>query len=340
MNAKRWIAIGIVAALLVVSGITKITSTLLASDDEYKMSWMDSLTATDMGLTEIVLEEGNLDKRIAVLHIDGAIQDTGSSDSLLGGSEGYNHSDFMDFLEDIREDDSIAGVLLNVNSPGGGVVESAQIRDKILQIKKEKKLPVYVSFGSMAASGGYYVSAPADKIFASPETLTGSIGVIMQGYDFSELMKKVGISDNTIKSGEFKDIMSSSRPMTAEEKAIMQSMIDDSYGEFVKVVAQGRHMTEAEVRKIADGRIYDGRQAKANGLIDAFGYEENALDALKKEQDLKGAEVFEYDSSGGGFASIFSTSISQIVGQKSEAHQALQLMNMMEAPRLMYLYGK
>ncbi|MBC1456674.1 signal peptide peptidase SppA [Listeria newyorkensis] len=340
MNAKRWIAIGIVAALLVVSGITKITSTLLASDDEYKMSWAESLTAMDSEMTEMVLEDGDQDKRIAVLHIDGAIQDTGSSDSLLGGSEGYNHTDFMDQLEQIREDDTVAGVILNVNSPGGGVVESAQIRDKILQIKKEKTLPVYVSFGSMAASGGYYVSAPADKIFASPETLTGSIGVIMQGYDFSELMKKVGISDNTIKSGEFKDIMSSSRPMTAEEKAIMQSMIDDSYGQFVKVVAQGRHMTEAEVRKIADGRIYDGRQAKANGLIDAFGYEENALDALKKEQDLKGAEVFEYDSSGGGFASIFSTSISQIVGQKSEAHQALQLMNMMEAPRLMYLYGK
>ncbi|EUJ44953.1 signal peptide peptidase SppA [Paenilisteria rocourtiae] len=340
MNAKRWIAIGIVAALLVVSGITKITSTLLASDDEYTMSWAESLAAMDSEMTELVLEDGNTDKRIAVLHIDGAIQDTGSSDSLFGGSEGYNHSDFMDQLEQIREDDTVAGVVLNVNSPGGGVVESAQIRDKILQIKKEKKLPVYVSFGSMAASGGYYVSAPADKIFASPETLTGSIGVIMQGYDFSELMKKVGISDNTIKSGEFKDIMSSSRPMTAEEKAIMQSMIDDSYGEFVKVVAQGRGMTEAEVRKIADGRIYDGRQAKANGLIDAFGYEEQTLDALKKEQDLKGAEVFEYDSSGGGFASLFSTSVSQIVGQKSEAHQALQLMNMMEAPRLMYLYGK
>ncbi|MBC1434379.1 signal peptide peptidase SppA [Listeria rocourtiae] len=340
MNAKRWIAIGIVAALLVVSGITKITSTLLASDDEYTMSWAESLAAMDSEMTELVLEDGNTDKRIAVLHIDGAIQDTGSSDSLFGGSEGYNHSDFMDQLEQIREDDTVAGVVLNVNSPGGGVVESAQIRDKILQIKKEKKLPVYVSFGSMAASGGYYVSAPADKIFASPETLTGSIGVIMQGYDFSELMKKVGISDNTIKSGEFKDIMSSSRPMTAEEKAIMQSMIDNSYGEFVKVVAQGRGMTEAEVRKIADGRIYDGRQAKANGLIDAFGYEEQTLDALKKEQDLKGAEVFEYDSSGGGFASLFSTSVSQIVGQKSEAHQALQLMNMMEAPRLMYLYGK
>ncbi|WP_430534176.1 signal peptide peptidase SppA [Listeria rocourtiae] len=340
MNAKRWIAIGIVAALLVVSGITKITSTLLASDDEYTMSWAESLAAMDSEMTELVLEDGNTDKRIAVLHIDGAIQDTGSSDSLFGGSEGYNHSDFMDQLEQIREDGTVAGVVLNVNSPGGGVVESAQIRDKILQIKKEKKLPVYASFGSMAASGGYYVSAPADKIFASPETLTGSIGVIMQGYDFSELMKKVGISDNTIKSGEFKDIMSSSRPMTAEEKAIMQSMIDDSYGEFVKVVAQGRGMTEAEVRKIADGRIYDGRQAKANGLIDAFGYEEQTLDALKKDKNLKGAEVFEYDSSGGGFASLFSTSVSQIVGQKSEAHQALQLMNMMEAPRLMYLYGK
>ncbi|MBC2037675.1 signal peptide peptidase SppA [Listeria booriae] len=339
MNAKRWIALGIVVALLVVSGITKITSTLLASDEE-TMSLTDSLMAIDSDVTEMVLEDGDENNRITVLTINGAIQDTGSSDSLLGGSEGYNHTDFMDQLEMIREDDTVAGVLLNVNSPGGGVVESAQIRDKILQIKKEKKLPVYVSFGSMAASGGYYVSAPADKIFASPETLTGSIGVIMQGYDFSELMKKVGISDNTIKSGEFKDIMSSTRPMTAEEKAIMQSMIDDSYGQFVKVVAQGRHMTEAEVRKIADGRIYDGRQAKANGLIDAFGYEENALDALKKDKKLKDAEVFEYDTSGGGLASLFSSSVSQVIGKKSEAEQAMQLMNMMGAPRLMYMYGK
>lgn len=97
----------------------------------------------------------------------------------------------MQQLEQVRNDDNIQGVLLYVNSPGGGVMESAQIRDKILQIQKERNIPFYVSMGSMAASGGYYISAPADKIFASKETLTGSLGVIMQGYDYSELMKKI-----------------------------------------------------------------------------------------------------------------------------------------------------
>lgn len=106
----------------------------------------------------------------------------------------------------------------------------------------------------------------------------------MQGYDYSELMKKLGVSDNTIKSGEYKDIMSGTRPMTEDEKKIMQSMIDDSYNEFVKVVAQGRGMTVEQVHKIADGRIYDGRQAKENGLIDEFGYQEDALEALKKNK--------------------------------------------------------
>ncbi|EAD2800554.1 signal peptide peptidase SppA [Listeria monocytogenes] len=337
MNAKRWVALGIVFALLIVSALAKFTSSQIASMEESSPTFVESLFADTGELTETVIEEGG-DDTIAVLSVDGTIQDTGDSGSLLGGG-GYDHSFFMQQLEQVRNDDYIQGVLLYVNSPGGGVMESAQIRDKILQIQKERNIPFYVSMGSMAASGGYYISAPADKIFASKETLTGSLGVIMQGYDYSELMKKLGVSDNTIKSGEYKDIMSGTRPMTEDEKKIMQSMIDDSYNEFVKVVAKGRGMSAEEVRKIADGRIYDGRQAKENGLIDEFGYQEDALEALKKEQGLADATVIQYDAPE-DFSSLFSVAAQKISGQNADISQLIKLTGTLKAPRMMYLYGE
>lgn len=151
--------------------------------------------------------------------------------------------------------------------------------------------------------------------------------------------KKLGVSDNTIKSGEYKDIMSGTRPMTEDEKKIMQSMIDDSYNEFVKVVAQGRGMTVEQVRKIADGRIYDGRQAKENGLIDEFGYQEDALEALKKEQGLAGATVIQYDAPG-DFSSLFSVAAQKISGQNADISQLIKLTGTLKAPRMMYLYGE
>ncbi|EAD5841802.1 TPA: signal peptide peptidase SppA [Listeria innocua] len=337
MNAKRWIALGIVFALLIVSALAKFTSSQIASMEDSEPTLMESIFADTSELTETVIEEGGADT-IAVLSVDGTIQDTGEASSLFSET-GYNHAFFMDQLEEVRNNDAIQGVLLYVNSPGGGVMESAQIRDKILQIKKERKIPFYVSMGSMAASGGYYISAPADKIFASKETLTGSLGVIMQGYDYSELMKKLGVSDNTIKSGAYKDIMSGTRPMTDEEKKIMQSMIDDSYNEFVKVVATGRGMSEEQVRKIADGRIYDGRQAKENGLIDAFGYQEDALEALKKEKDLKDATVIQYDAPE-SFSSLFSVAAQKMSGQNADITQLIKLTGTLKAPRMMYLYGE
>ncbi|MBC6117088.1 signal peptide peptidase SppA [Listeria innocua] len=337
MNAKRWIALGIVFALLIVSALAKFTSSQIASMEDSEPTLMESIFADTSELTETVIEEGGADT-IAVLSVDGTIQDTGEAGSLFSET-GYNHTFFMDQLEEVRNNDAIQGVLLYVNSPGGGVMESAQIRDKILQIKKERKIPFYVSMGSMAASGGYYISAPADKIFASKETLTGSLGVIMQGYDYSELMKKLGVSDNTIKSGAYKDIMSGTRPMTDEEKKIMQSMIDDSYNEFVKVVATGRGMSEEQVRKIADGRIYDGRQAKENGLIDAFGYQEDALEALKKEKDLKDATVIQYDAPE-SFSSLFSVAAQKMTGQNADITQLIKLTGTLKAPRMMYLYGE
>lgn len=143
-------------------------------------------TLTDVELAETVLEPGSFNERIALLSIDGVIQDVGSSSPWVPLE--YDHQMFLASLDQILEDDTVQGVVLSVNSPGGGVIESAEIHERLLKIK-EKGIPIYVSMGSMAASGGYYISAPADKIFAHRETITGSIGVIMQSYNYAELAK-------------------------------------------------------------------------------------------------------------------------------------------------------
>src|SRR5262249_39988293 len=154
--------------------------------------------------------------------------------------------------------------------PGGGGVESAEIHDRLKEVQKDTKKPVYISMGSMAASGGYYISTAAKKIYASPETLTGCLGGIMEGINYQGLADKYGVDFVTIKSGKYKDIMSPTRKMTDEERQILQRMIDNSYEGFVKVISEGRHMTVEQVKKIADGRVYDGRQAKNLNLIDGF----------------------------------------------------------------------
>lgn len=336
MNGKRWVALGIAVVLLVFSWVTNALSSMAFSNIE--SSWTEVFSATEEPFIEEVIEEGNAAKKIAVLEVNGAIQDTGDVTSFFQ-SPGYNHSAFMENLEHVKEDKDVKGIILKVNSPGGGVVESAEIHDKLVEISEETKKPIYVSMGSMAASGGYYISAPADKIYASPETLTGSLGVIMQGVNYAGLAEKYGVEFVTIKSGEFKDIMSPSREMTEEEKNILQTMINNSYEGFVDVIASGRGLTEEEVRTIADGRIYDGRQAKEIGLIDDFGYFEDVTEAMKKNEKLAGAQVVSY-SENFGFGSLFSMAANKMVGKDIEMTGLMKLLSQPNSPRLMYMYAE
>ncbi|MGG7621016.1 signal peptide peptidase SppA [Bacillus coreaensis] len=336
MNGKRWTALGIAVVLLVFSWVTNALSSMAFSNIE--SSWTEVFSATEEPFIEEVIEEGNAAKKIAVLEVNGAIQDTGDVTSFFQ-SPGYNHSAFMENLDHVKEDKDVKGIILKVNSPGGGVVESAEIHDKLVEISEETKKPIYVSMGSMAASGGYYISAPADKIYASPETLTGSLGVIMQGVNYAGLAEKYGVEFVTIKSGEFKDIMSPSREMTEEEKNILQTMINNSYEGFVNVIASGRGLTEEEVRTIADGRIYDGRQAKEIGLIDDFGYFEDVTEAMKKNEKLAGAQVVSY-SENFGFGSLFSMAANKMVGKDIEMTGLMKLLSQPNSPRLMYMYAE
>ncbi|MGK7378030.1 signal peptide peptidase SppA [Planococcus sp. 1R117A] len=336
MNTKRWIALVVAAAIL---GISLIINSAFAIFQSSLGTGVDDLLATtETAVSEQVIEEGDFNNRIAVLNVEGTIQDTGEASPLLGQT-GYNHGLFMDQLEQVKNDDTVKAVMLKVNSPGGGVVESAEIHDKITEIQEETKKPFYVSMGATAASGGYYISAPADKIFVNRETMTGSLGVIMQTVNYGKLAEKYGVEFVTIKSGPFKDIGNPTREMTADEQALLQEMLNDSYETFVDVIAEGRGMSEEQVKKLADGRIMNGRQAVEANLADDFGFEEDVLAALRTDFNLEDAEVFEYGASQ-GLGSLFSMKLNSLFGKDLESQMITKLLTENNSPRMMYLYGE
>lgn len=167
------------------------------------------------------------------------------------------------------KDNSVKAIVVRIDSPGGGVAPSQEIHDAILNVKKKKK--VVASMGAIAASGGYLIACAADRIVANPGTVTGSLSAIMHFANVEELLKKIGMKSSVIKSGRFKDIGSPTRSMTEEEKALIQSLIDDAYDQFLDVVAMGRRISKEDLRKIADGRLFTGRQALKLGLVDELG---------------------------------------------------------------------
>jgi protease-4 len=336
MNGKRWAALGIAAALFFVSVTINLLSSFAFKGIE--TDFTDFFAAEGEPFTEEVVEEGSELKKIVILDVNGVIQDTGDTGSLFQSS-GYNHQDFMKKLTYIQEDDTVKGIIIKVNTPGGGVVESAEIHDKLAEIQKESKKPIYISMGSMAASGGYYISVAAKKIYASPETLTGSLGVIMEAVNYEGLADKYGVDFVTIKSGQYKDIMSPTRKMTEEERQILQTMINNSYEGFVKVIAEGRNMTVEQVKKLADGRIYDGRQAKDLQLIDGFGYLDDVIVQMKKDEKLKDAKVVRY-SDNLGFGSLFTMQAKKIMGDNAEMAGLMKVLSKPNSPRLMYLYAE
>ncbi len=186
-------------------------------------------------------------------------------------------------LRECDKNDRVKAVVLRIDSPGGVVGPSQEIHEEVKKLAAKKK--VVVSMGSLAASGGYYIAAPATLIYANPGTITGSIGVILKLSNLQELMEKVGVKSITIKTGKFKDIGSTTRPMTEEDRALLQGVIESSYGQFVRAVAQGRKLPEAQVRLLADGRIFTGEQALALKLVDRLG---NLPDALAEAGRLAG----------------------------------------------------
>ncbi len=194
---------------------------------------------------------------------------------IVGGI--YDSKPILSQLDKIEESKAVKAVVLRLETPGGAVAASQEIYRKLKYLRDEKGIPIVASMGNVAASGGYYVALGADTIIANPGTITGSIGVIASIFQYQRLFEKLGVGVETVKSGKFKDTGSPFRGMTGEEREYLQSLIDDTYDQFVHAVAEGRNLEVAEVELLADGRVYTGRQAKELGLIDILGGLDEAI---------------------------------------------------------------
>jgi protease-4 len=194
--------------------------------------------------------------------------------------------DIVDTLKRFRESDSIAAVVVRVESPGGAVGPAQEIYRAVRKLRESK--PVVASLGNLAASGGYYVASACHPIVANPGTVTGSIGVIMSVRNIAELVEWAGVRETVIKSVPYKDIANPMRPLTPEEQTILQRMVDDVHGQFVSAVAVGRGMPEETVRQVADGRLYSGAQALSAGLVDELGGYEDAVAIAARAAGVQG----------------------------------------------------
>jgi protease-4 len=226
--------------------------------------------------------------KIAIIYVDGLIMGGRGQTSLLSDYGGTDN--VIRQLHDARDDATVRVVVLRINSPGGSVPATQEVGEEIKKLRASGKM-VVASMGDIAASGGYWLAAVTDRIYANPATLTGSIGVYMPYANWEELFQKIGVRQEKIKSGLHKDILSPDRPMTEEERRIIQIMVDEMYDQFVGVVAEGRKMDPGRVRQLADGRIYTGSQAKELGLVDELGNLYDAIDGAAKMAGLQGKPV-------------------------------------------------
>ena len=234
---------------------------------------------------------------IALIRVDGVIVAGKGGISLFGG-QSTGSEEVVDQIEQAMDDSDVRAILLRVNSPGGSAAGSQEIYDAITRAKKHG-LKVVVSMADLAASGGYYVSANADRIYANPATMTGSIGVISMHENLAGLYQKIGLKTEIIKSGKLKDMGAPSGPLSDEARAVIKGIVMQVYDQFVGAVADGRKMKPEAVRKLADGRIYSGQQAKQIGLVDELGGMHEATIGAAKLAGIKGTpSVKEYGAPG------------------------------------------
>lgn len=215
--------------------------------------------------------------KVAVVEIDGIITEPDTINKQI---------------KDYGERDDVKAIVIRINSPGGGVGPSQEVYKEVKKVGAKKK--VVASMGAVAASGGYYIAAAADKIIANPGTITGSIGVIMEFANAEELLKKIGFKGYVIKSGEYKDIGSPLRDMKDNEKRLLQDVIDDVHRQFIDVVVENRKLKVNVVKSFADGRIFSGQQAKAMGLVDELGNFHDAIDTAASMANIKEKPVVIY----------------------------------------------
>src|SRR5512135_2132060 len=256
-----------------------------------------SLTEEVQPLTEQVIEGSGRDK-ILLLDIAGFIS-TRDSDWLPGGGKGPGLlARVREELDRARADRGVKAVVLRINSPGGGVTASDMLYHEIRKFRNETGVKVLAHIMDVGTSGAYYAALAADRITAQPTSVTGSIGVIMYRLDATGLMQKIGLQSVEISSGDRKGMGSPFRPLSPEEKALFQNLIDGLQGRFVNTVAAARRLAPDKVRGLADGRVYTSTEAADAGLIDGVGYLDDVIEQAKKLANLKHASVVTYSRPG------------------------------------------
>lgn len=267
---------------------------------------------------------------IGVVKVEGTIMPQPEEQPFFNGV-GYQHNRTMEYIDKLMEDKNNKGILLYVDSPGGTVYESEELYLKLLEYKEKTGRPVWDYMSHLAASGGYMISMSADKVFANPNTITGSIGVIFSRFDMSGLYEKLGIKNVNITSGVNKD----SSKITDSQIEIFQGIVDEYYERFVEIVMEGRGMSEEEVKVLADGRVYTAKQAKEHGLIDEVIQFEEMKEQMKKE--LKVDVFYELEHKPSPFSSV----LGSVKGMfpKSEAQILLEAAEQIESGVPMY-YAK
>ena len=309
MKTKQIVGLAAAAALFIVTGVSSVLTHQLAAS-------LVPVQPTGVGLTGGYTFQAPDEDYIGVVQVKGTIGEQ-TSTTLLDTSQTYQHTTTLEYIDCLMQDESKNGILLDVDSPGGAVYESEELYRKLQEYKQVTGRPIWCYMGHYAASGGYYVSAAADTIYANPNTTTGSIGVIMSAVDMTGLYDKLGIRQENITSGPFK-----AGDLTEEQIAIYQSQVDESYDRFVEVVAEGRGMDEAAVRTLADGRTYTARQALDNGLIDQICLYDEAKAAISEESGVGRFYTLE-----AGPARLLDTLLSAVdrVMPKSEAQVLTEL---------------
>jgi protease-4 len=276
--------------------------------------------ALGMGFIALVVNGGDSASgpRVGIVELSGIITDAGEGGAL---SRVPGARDVIEDLDRAGRDSTVQAVVLRINSPGGSPAASQEMYRAVKKLAAKK--PVICSMGDVAASGGYYVAAACDEIYANGSTITGSIGVISQFLNYGALAKKLGVDTQTMKSGEFKDAGNPARPLTPRERQLFQTLIRDIYNQFVDDVAAGRKgkkgaaakLTRAKIVQLADGRVYTGRQAQANGLIDTIGGLEEAVAEAAQLAKIEGVPRVKNFSKGAVISSLF--------GAESSVHDGL-----------------
>lgn len=282
--------------------------------------------------------EGQGDAKILLMDVSGFLSDEVPSSPLTLGTPPPRVPLLVrirEALEKAKRDPKVRALVVRINSPGGTVTASDIIFRELSDFKRARGVPVIASMMDVAASGGYYVALAADTIVAHPTTVTGSIGVIMLSLNVEGLMQKIGLSTATIKSGERKDMGSPFRPLTPEERAIFQSVIDDLFRQFVAKVVERRHIPLATATALADGRVYTAEQALAHKLVDQIGYVPDALQAARRAAGVDEARVIVYKRPREYRATYYATAETE-TGTLATLSQAAGLVG--AGPKLLYLW--